>query len=117
MKAIKNLPASIRQRLLNRSKNDNRPFNELLQYYAMERFLYRLSKSPFIEAKQIQWTAFWRRLQQDHVPSSFRDIVSALEGFLVPIASALSGEPQKPISWTAPGPWVLGPQGALSWAP
>ena len=41
----KNIPASVRQRLLNRAKNDRRPFNELLQYYAMERFLYRLSRS------------------------------------------------------------------------
>lgn len=45
MKSPKNIPASIRQRLLNRAKNDKRPFNELLQYYAMERFLYRLSQS------------------------------------------------------------------------
>ncbi len=42
---IKNLPASIRQRLLNKAKADKRPFAELLQYYAMERFLYRLSQS------------------------------------------------------------------------
>jgi len=26
---------------------------------------------PFIDAKQIQWTTFWKRLQQDHVPVSF----------------------------------------------
>ncbi len=45
MKSTKNISASVRQRLLNRSKTDKRPFNELLQYYAMERFLYRLSKS------------------------------------------------------------------------
>jgi len=36
----KNIAASIRQRLLNRAKLDQRPFSELLQYYAMERFLY-----------------------------------------------------------------------------
>jgi len=40
-----NIAASIRQRLKNISKDKSRPFNELLQYYAMERFLYRLSKS------------------------------------------------------------------------
>mgnify|MGYP001426604091 CR=1 FL=1 len=40
-----NIPASVRARLLNRARSENRPFNELLQYYAMERFLYRLSKS------------------------------------------------------------------------
>lgn len=45
MKSPRNVTASVRQRLLNRAKSDRRPFNELLQYYAMERFLYRLSQS------------------------------------------------------------------------
>jgi len=45
VKQISNVPASVRQRLLNKARNDRRPFNELLQYYAMERFLYRLSRS------------------------------------------------------------------------
>ena len=45
MKSPQNVSASVRQRLLNRSKADNRSFNELLQYYGMERFLYRLSLS------------------------------------------------------------------------
>jgi hypothetical protein len=45
MTPSKNIPASVRQRLFNRAKSDRRPFNELLQYYAMERFLYRLSQS------------------------------------------------------------------------
>ena len=47
MSTPKNISASIRQRLLNRSKEDNRSFNELLQYYSMERFLYRLSVSEY----------------------------------------------------------------------
>lgn len=42
---IKNVPASVRQRLLNEARASGRPFNELLQHFAMERFLYRLSKS------------------------------------------------------------------------
>lgn len=45
MKSPQNIAASIRQRLLNHSKTSKRPFNEILQYYAMERFLYRLSLS------------------------------------------------------------------------
>jgi predicted nucleotidyltransferase component of viral defense system len=48
--STKNIPASVRHRLLNKAKQEQRPFNELLQYYGMERFLYRLSKSPY--AKQ-----------------------------------------------------------------
>lgn len=40
------LGASVRQRLLNQSRAQNRPFQELLQYFAMERFLYRLARSP-----------------------------------------------------------------------
>lgn len=45
----KNLAASVHQKLLNKAKETNRPFNELLQYYAIERFLYRLSRSPFAD--------------------------------------------------------------------
>lgn len=43
---IKNTAASVHRRLLNKARDTNRPFNELLQYFAMERFLYRLSESP-----------------------------------------------------------------------
>lgn len=43
MKLLKNVSASVKQRLLNRSSNDSRSFNVLLQYLVMESFLYRLS--------------------------------------------------------------------------
>ncbi|MGD8262337.1 MAG: nucleotidyl transferase AbiEii/AbiGii toxin family protein [Desulfobacterales bacterium] len=43
---VKNIAASVHQRLLNKAKESSRPFNELLQYFAIERFIYRLSKSP-----------------------------------------------------------------------
>lgn len=46
---VTNVSASVRARLLNKAKADGRPFNELLQYYAMERFLYRLSRSEFAD--------------------------------------------------------------------
>jgi len=44
-----NLAASVHQRLLNKARETGRPFTELLQYFAMERFLYRLSQSPHVE--------------------------------------------------------------------
>jgi len=37
------ISASVRQRLLNQAHEQGRPFQELLQYFVMERFLYRLS--------------------------------------------------------------------------
>jgi hypothetical protein len=42
---ITNLPASIRERLTQFARSNDRPFQEVLQYYAMERFIYRLSVS------------------------------------------------------------------------
>jgi len=43
----KNPSEAIRQQLKNLSAKRNRPFDEILRYYAMERFLYRLSISPY----------------------------------------------------------------------
>jgi len=41
-----NVTASVHQRLLNMAKDSSQPFNEVLQHFANERFIYRLSKSP-----------------------------------------------------------------------
>ncbi|MCP4445949.1 MAG: nucleotidyl transferase AbiEii/AbiGii toxin family protein, partial [Myxococcales bacterium] len=41
-----NVAASVRARLQNRAKKEGRPFQELLQYYGLERFLFRLAHSP-----------------------------------------------------------------------
>ena len=43
----KNLSASIHQRLLNLARSENRPLNELLQYFAIERFLFRLGRTKY----------------------------------------------------------------------
>ena len=45
----RDLGASVRERLLNQARSQARPFQELPQYYAMERFLYRLSRSRHAE--------------------------------------------------------------------
>jgi hypothetical protein len=46
-KPVVNHTASVHQRLLNLAKERGRPFNELLQYYAIERFLFRLAQSQY----------------------------------------------------------------------
>ena len=48
--AIKNIEASVRGKLQDKARKTNRPFAEVLQYYGMERFLYRFSQSKFAEA-------------------------------------------------------------------
>jgi hypothetical protein len=45
----KSLPASVRQRLLNLSKQRGQPFDLVLVRYGIERLLYRLSRSPQAE--------------------------------------------------------------------
>ncbi|MCD4653878.1 nucleotidyl transferase AbiEii/AbiGii toxin family protein [bacterium] len=44
---MKNIADSIRQRLLNISRKENRGFQEFVQYFAMYRFLSRLSSSRY----------------------------------------------------------------------
>lgn len=59
----------------------------------------------FIEAKQIQWAAFRKRLGQDSVPVSFKEIAASVASFLLPIVAVFSSGKQTPTNWTAPGPW------------
>jgi hypothetical protein len=44
-----NILASVHQRLLNIAKETDRPFNELLQHFAIQRFLFRFSRSAYAE--------------------------------------------------------------------
>jgi hypothetical protein len=47
---LKDISASIHKRLLHIARKIQRPFNELLQYYAMERLLHRLSRSRYAKS-------------------------------------------------------------------
>jgi len=46
---MKNIPASIHARLANEAQKTRKPFNDLLQHYGMERFLYRLSRTEYAD--------------------------------------------------------------------
>ena len=48
-KNVTNIQASVRALLQNKAKETNRSFAEVLQYYGMERFLYRLSRSKYTD--------------------------------------------------------------------
>lgn len=67
------------------------------------------SLKPLFDAlvgiKQIQWTAFRRKLQQPQVPESFQDLSTSILGFIEPIIEAVfTGRPFRE-RWNAPGPW------------
>ncbi len=67
-KGARNIAASVRQKLKNKAAQDKRPFAELLQYYAMERFLYRLTQSAYdlfsfqelSDTNKPAWMCFWK---------------------------------------------------------
>ncbi len=60
---------------------------------------------PFTRDKQAQWVAFQKKLDMEHVPSQFQDIVVHLEEFLTPVVGALLSETPFDRQWIAPGPW------------
>ena len=57
---IRDIPASIRQRLLNLSREQGIRFNSVLQRYAAERFLYRLSVSAEVDRFTLKGAALLR---------------------------------------------------------
>ncbi len=92
-KSSEGLVASIHDRLLNKAKAEGRPFQEFLQYYAMERFLYRLSTSQHKQVFILKgglmlryWEAAFARPtldidllgkstnEEDHIAGIFRQI-------------------------------------------
>lgn len=48
------------QRLLNAAKDTQRPFGEVLQYFAMERFLHRLSCSQYSDSFVLKGALLFR---------------------------------------------------------
>jgi len=87
----RNVPASIHQQLLNRAKAESRPFNELLQYFALERFLYRLGRSAYRQRFVLKgalmfaiWRAPFSRPTRDvdllgYLDNSVESVLSAIQ--------------------------------------
>jgi len=45
----RDIPASVRGQLENLASKSGRPLQELMQYFVMERFLFRLSQSEYVD--------------------------------------------------------------------
>jgi hypothetical protein len=120
-KNIKNKAASVHQRLLNKAKDTTRPFNELLQHFAIERFIYRLSKSPHADSFLLKgalmfsaWTGLGSRPTMDidllgKIDNSLEVIVAAMkdacEMEVEPVVVSIVDRHRFHDIWTAPGPW------------
>ncbi len=85
-----NMAASVHQRLLNRARAENRPFNELLQRFAMERFLYRLGQSAYRSGfvlKGAMMLSAWQVLSAR--PTRDIDLEGHMENSIETVASAM----------------------------
>jgi len=91
VKKVKNIAASVHQRLLNKAKESSRPFNELLQYFAIERFIYRLSRSPhadkFILKGALMFTAWYGFASR---PTMDIDLLGKIDNSLEVITDAIT---------------------------
>lgn len=72
-RTVTNPAASVRQRLLNLSRATGRSFNEVVQHYALERWLYRLSRSKHTDRFVLKG-ALLLRVWDTPVGRSTRDI-------------------------------------------
>jgi len=57
---VTNIGASVRQRLLNLGRERGEPFDQLLQYYAIERFLARLARTPWADVLVVKGATLLR---------------------------------------------------------
>lgn len=88
----KNVAASVHQRLLNLARAEGRVFNEVLQRFALERFLYRLGSSRY-RSRFILKGAWMLSVWQVPLPRPTRDIdlLGRLASTVENIASAVQG--------------------------
>ena len=94
----RNLAASVHQRLLNHARAEGRPFNEVLQYFALERFLYRLGCSPqreqFVLKGALMFTAWQSPFTR---PTRDIDLLGRLDNSIEQVVSAIQAICQEPV--------------------
>ncbi|NIV35940.1 MAG: nucleotidyl transferase AbiEii/AbiGii toxin family protein [Anaerolineae bacterium] len=93
-----NLAASVHQRLLNHARATGRPFNDILQHYALERFLYRLGHSPYSTQFVLKGALMLTAWQ---IPSSRPtrdiDLLGRIENTMEQVVSAVKAICQEPV--------------------
>jgi predicted nucleotidyltransferase component of viral defense system len=87
---IRNMAVSVRQRLLNKARESDRLFNEVLLLYAMERLLYRISKSEYADRfflKGALMFSVWSGSQSR--PTADIDLLGRIDNFPETVAKAI----------------------------
>ncbi len=94
----RNVVASVHQRLLNHARAEARPFNEVLQYFALERFLYRLGRSHqrtrFVLKGALMFTVWQAPFTR---PTRDIDLLGRLDNSIEQIVSAVRAICQEPV--------------------
>jgi len=86
---VKNISASVRRRLLNLRQAGREDYNALLTQYAIERFLYRLSKSELAERFVLKGAMLFRVWSGAlHRPTKDLDLLGYGEGSPAAVAEA-----------------------------
>lgn len=86
----KNIAASVRQRILNKARTEKRPFQELLQYYAMEKFLGRLANSRYADRFVLKGALMLHAWQAPIVRSTMDiDVLAYMNNSMDEVAKAI----------------------------
>lgn len=95
----KNVAASVRDRLMKKARISKRPFLEVLQYFAMERFLYRLAVSPhadqFVLKGALLFTAWGAPASR---PTRDIDLLAAMENSVAAVVAVIRAVCLQPVA-------------------
>ncbi len=93
------LAASVHQQLLNRARAEQRPFDELLHYFALERFLYRLGCSPYAERFVLKGALMFTAWQvQFPHPTRDLDLLGRLDNAVEQVVNAVRAICEQPVA-------------------
>jgi|SRR5215813_4065879 len=106
---LTNMPASVHHRLLNLARETKRSFNELLQYYTMERFLFRLGASEHADRFVLKGALMLRVWNLPLArPTMDIDMLGrtpkSVDFLLPPAYESANGNPFRK-NWPPGGPW------------
>jgi predicted nucleotidyltransferase component of viral defense system len=94
-----NLAASVHQRLLNHARATGRPFNEVLQRFALERFLYRLGHSPYARRFVLKGALMLTAWQVPYPrPTRDIDLLGRMDNNLAQVVSAIEAICQESVT-------------------